>query len=141
MATVSSSSRTPRPPPHEPPSPSDDDSDDNASQSSLDEDDVNRRMTPNWCAYRTIIEARGFRLDTCKDVKQWYQEYWALQASQGRAITKELPGYLRACRGQDENELCRDDGLVSTSSQAPSRGNSGYPPLNPPGTSTDPHLN
>ena len=85
-----------------------------ASLSSLDEEAVNCRMSPYWCAYRSIIEARGFRLDTCRDVKQWYHDYWAAQASEGRTVTQDLPGYLRACRGQDENELCRDAGLVST---------------------------
>ncbi|KAH9901019.1 kinase-like domain-containing protein [Cubamyces lactineus] len=81
------------------------------SQSSLDEDAVNLRVTPYWCAYRSIIQCRGFRLDTCKDVKQWYHEYWRSLGSQGKPVSKDLPGYLRACHGQDENELCRDDGL------------------------------
>ncbi|KAI0748214.1 kinase-like domain-containing protein [Daedaleopsis nitida] len=81
------------------------------SDSSVDEEYVNRRLAPNWCSYRTLVETRGFRLDTCKDVKQWYQDYWARQVSEGRIVTKDLPGYLRACRFQDENELCRDDGL------------------------------
>lgn len=71
-------------------------------------------MSPYWCAYRSIIEARGFRLDTYRDVKQWYHDYWAAQASEGRTVSQDLPGYLRACRGKDENDLCRDAGLVST---------------------------
>ncbi|KAI0780837.1 kinase-like domain-containing protein [Trametes elegans] len=81
------------------------------SQSSLDEDAVNMRVTPYWCAYRSVIESRGFRLDTIKDVKEWYHDYWAGLRSQGHSVSKDLPGYIRACRGQDENELCRDDGL------------------------------
>ncbi|KAI0670295.1 kinase-like domain-containing protein [Trametes maxima] len=81
------------------------------SRSSLDEDSVNVRVTPYWCAYRSVIESRGFRLDTYKDVKEWYHEYWAGLRSQGYPVSKDLPGYIRACRGQDENELCRDDGL------------------------------
>lgn len=83
-----------------------------SSQSSLDEDAVNMRVTPYWCAYRCVIESRGFRLDTYKDVKAWYHEYWASLGSQGHTVSKDLPGYIRACRGKDENELCRDDGLV-----------------------------
>ncbi|RPD66228.1 kinase-like protein [Lentinus tigrinus ALCF2SS1-7] len=82
-----------------------------ASQSSIDEEAVNCRISPYWCAYRSIIEARGFRLDTCRDVKQWYHDYWAVEASQGRTVIRDLPGYLRACRGQDENDLCQDAGL------------------------------
>ncbi|KAI0374986.1 kinase-like protein [Pilatotrama ljubarskyi] len=81
------------------------------SESSVDEDSINKRVSPYWCAYRCIIESRGFRLDTCKDVKQWYHEYWASLDSQGHPVSKDLPGYIRACRGQDDNELCRDDGL------------------------------
>ncbi|KAI8998555.1 kinase-like domain-containing protein [Trametes punicea] len=81
------------------------------SQSSLDEDASNARVTPYWCAYRYIIESRGFRLDTYGDVKQWYHEYGASLGPRGHFVLNNLPGYLRACRGQDDNELCRDDGL------------------------------
>ncbi len=86
-----------------------------SSASSFDEDDVNVRMAPNWCAYRHLIESRGTRLDTCADVKRWYQEYWENLSSQGYKVTKDLPGYTRACSYPDENELCKDAGLVSTS--------------------------
>ncbi|KAI0721006.1 kinase-like domain-containing protein [Cerioporus squamosus] len=82
-----------------------------ASQSSIDEEAVNGRISPYWCAYRSTIGARGFRLDTYRDVKQWYHDYWATQASEGGAVNQDLAGYLRACRGQDENELCKDAGL------------------------------
>lgn len=34
-----------------------------------DEDDVNVRVYPDWCLYRNVIESRGFRLDTRRDVK------------------------------------------------------------------------
>ncbi|KAH9856970.1 kinase-like domain-containing protein [Lenzites betulinus] len=82
-----------------------------SSQTSLDEDDANVRVTPYWCSYRSLIQTRGFRLDTYKDVKDWYHDYWASLGSEGHAVSKDLPGYIRACRGKDENELCRDDGL------------------------------
>ncbi|KAI9070383.1 hypothetical protein FKP32DRAFT_1558061 [Trametes sanguinea] len=81
------------------------------SQSSVDEDACNMRLTPYWCEYRCIIASRGFRLDTYRDVKQWYHDYAASLGPDGRALLRELPGYARACRGRDENELCRDDGL------------------------------
>ena len=83
-----------------------------SSASSFDEEDVNIRMAPNWCAYRHLLERRGVRLDTCRDVKQWYQDYWERQLSQGYHVTKDLPGYARACSIPDENELCKDAGLV-----------------------------
>ncbi|KAI1795789.1 kinase-like domain-containing protein [Ganoderma leucocontextum] len=114
-AASCSSSRTPRlSPPQATSVSNDEDSEDDSSschsQSSTDED-VNIRMSPNWCSYRCVIASRGFRLDTCKDVKEWYHQYWAIQASEGHTVTKDLPGYIRACGGQDENELCRDAGL------------------------------
>lgn len=84
-----------------------------SSTSSFDEDDVNVRVAPNWCAYRHLIERRGTRLDTCADVKRWYQDYWENMTSQGYKVSKDLPGYARACSLSDENELCKDAGLVS----------------------------
>ncbi|KAI0341553.1 kinase-like protein [Trametopsis cervina] len=82
-----------------------------SSTSSLDEDDVNVRMAPHWYSYRQLLERRGVRLDTCRDVKQWYQDYWAALSSQGHKVTKDLPGYARACSMPDENALCKDAGL------------------------------
>ena len=84
-----------------------------SSTSSLDEEDVNVRVAPNWCAYRNTIERRGTRLDTCADVKQWYQKYWDGLSAHGQDVTHDLPGYTRACSIKDENELCKDAGLVS----------------------------
>lgn len=85
-----------------------------SSVASFDEDDVNVRVAPNWCAYRHLLERRGYRLDTCRDVKQWYQKYWEGLRAQGYDVTsRELPGYTRACSVPDENELCKDAGLVS----------------------------
>ena len=109
--------RSRRPPPKEasPDSDSDDASSSSGSRPSVDydEEEINARISPYWCSYRALIESHGFRLDTCKDVKQWYHEYWAAQASEGRAVTRDLPGYIRACRSPDEDELCQDAGLVS----------------------------
>ncbi|KAH9926200.1 kinase-like domain-containing protein [Fomitopsis serialis] len=76
-----------------------------------DEDDVNHRIRPNWCGYRHIFQCRGFRLDTCRDVKQLYQRYWESLTSQGCNVSKDLPGYLRACSGRSDDELCPDVGL------------------------------
>lgn len=94
---------------------SDSDSDrlsDCSSASSCDEEEVNCRMAPNWCAYRHVIERRGFRLDTHRDVKQWYQHYWESLIAQGYTVNRDSPGYARACNGHDD-ELCKDAGLVS----------------------------
>ncbi|KAH9946038.1 kinase-like domain-containing protein [Epithele typhae] len=76
-----------------------------------DDDATNARLAPRWYAYRCLLEGHGFRLETCKDVKQSYHDYWAAQASEGRTVTKDLPGYIRACRAPNEDELCQDAGL------------------------------
>ncbi|CAL1704456.1 unnamed protein product [Somion occarium] len=86
-------------------------SDCSSSSSCGDEDEFNKRIAPNWCAHRLIIERCGFRLDTRRDVKLWYQHYWESLISQGYTVTKDLPGYTRACNGSDDNELCKDAGL------------------------------
>lgn len=83
-----------------------------SSCSSVDDDEVNIRVSPNWCNYRRLIESRGFRLDTFRDVKQFYQHYWDTQRAKGHYVTKDCPGYIRACSGLDEDELCKDAGLV-----------------------------
>ncbi|KAI0079924.1 hypothetical protein K474DRAFT_1591059 [Panus rudis PR-1116 ss-1] len=82
-----------------------------SSSSDYDDDDVNIRMVPNWCAYRRIIESHGFRLDTCRDVKLWYHQYWDTMRSQGCTVSKDLPGYARACSADDDSALCKDAGL------------------------------
>lgn len=83
-----------------------------SSASSFDEDAVNGRIVPDWCAFRHIIESRGFRLDTFRDVKQYYQHYCETLGSLDPETAHELPGYARACRGLNDNDLCKDLGLV-----------------------------
>ncbi|PCH38059.1 kinase-like protein [Wolfiporia cocos MD-104 SS10] len=97
-------------------SPEDSDSDSTAtsssSDSSFDEDAVNARLSPNWCCYRAIIGKWGFRLDTCRDVKRFYQRYWDGLVAQGCTISEsDWPGYLRACNGGGDDDLCKDAGL------------------------------
>ena len=76
------------------------------------DEDVDHRIYPNWCSYRSIIQRHGFRLDTCRDVKKIYQQYWEALMSRGCRISKDLPGYLRACSARNDDELCPDMGLV-----------------------------
>lgn len=68
-------------------------------------------MCPTWNNYRNILQRRGFRLDTCRDVKQFYLRYWENLVSQGHDIPKDWPGYIRACNGKDDDDLCKDAGL------------------------------
>lgn len=76
-----------------------------SSDSSFDEEEVNRRITPRWQSYGKILKAQGFRLDTVRDVKEFYK-----RCSESRPL-----GYLRACENADDDALCPDAGLVSTS--------------------------
>jgi hypothetical protein len=84
-----------------PPSPS-------PSISSADDEEFNRRITPHWPTYNNMLLSRGFRLDTIRDVKEFYN-------SGGRtAHPLEIPGYLRAHNASDD-ALCPDPGLVGSS--------------------------
>ena len=86
---------------------SDDDSDDE------DEDERNNvRVAPHWESYRHLFESHGYHLDTCKDVRQFYLRYWETRNIQ--QSIQSCAGYNSACReDRDENELCKDEGLVS----------------------------
>lgn len=89
--------------------PSDDDSDEDE-----DEDEHNLRVAPHWQAYRNLFESHGYHLDTCKDVRQFYLRYWETRNIQ--QSIQSCAGYKSACReDRDDNELCRDEGLVSPS--------------------------
>jgi hypothetical protein len=79
------------------------------STSSVDEDDLNRRISPHWHRYQEILQRRGFHLDTYRDVKNFYESYGRTSASQ----LNQLLGYSRVCREYNESMLCKDAGLVS----------------------------
>ena len=87
---------------------SDDDSDDEDDEDERD----NVRVAPHWEAYRHLFESHGYHLDTCKDVRQFYLRYWETRNIQ--QSIQSCAGYNSACReDRDENELCKDEGLVS----------------------------
>jgi hypothetical protein len=80
-----------------------------SSVSSVDDEEVNRRITPHWPTFNNMFLSRGFRLDTVRDVKEFYN-------SGGRTTHPlEIPGYLRACECSDDDALCPDPGLVGSS--------------------------
>jgi hypothetical protein len=90
--------------------------DDDSSSEDEDEDDEddnhNHRVAPHWQSYRHLIESHGYRLDTCNDVRQFYLRYWETRNVQRNIAS--CAGYRSACRdGRDDNELCKDEGLVS----------------------------
>lgn len=80
-----------------------------SSDSSFDEDEVNRRITPYWPNYRSLFQSRGFRLDTVRDVKEYYKRRQELDATFLQTIT----GYPHAGEAFDDDSLCPDAGLVS----------------------------
>lgn len=81
-----------------------------SSISSFDEDEVNQRVTPNWSSYRTLFRNRGFRLDTVRDVKEYYHRY-VQKASPDPIYPEQFPGFLRACQYNNDDDLCPDAGL------------------------------
>ena len=75
-----------------------------STDSTFDEDELNARVYPDWKIQRYIIEYSGvYRLDTCRDVREHYERY---------CPQKSAAGYQSACDIKDDNELCRDPGLV-----------------------------
>ncbi|KAF8894646.1 kinase-like domain-containing protein [Infundibulicybe gibba] len=78
--------------------------------SSFDEDEVNRRITPYWPAYRAIIKSRGFHLDTVGDVKQFYKN------RHGGSVPDSMfkpysPRHLPTKTSSGDDDLCPDAGL------------------------------
>ncbi len=71
--------------------------------SSQEEDDSewNTRRRPHWPAYRTVFLRRGFRLDTVRDVKQYYRDFGI-----------DVPQSIRTRLAHADDELCPDVGLV-----------------------------
>ncbi|KAF8964711.1 kinase-like domain-containing protein [Flammula alnicola] len=77
-----------------------------SSDSSIDEDEVNRRLKPFWPKYQYNLRSRGFRLETVRDVKIFYSQrehsldpYWS------------SPYYSNRPDFQDEDALCPDAGI------------------------------
>ncbi|KAI0065361.1 hypothetical protein BV25DRAFT_1821753 [Artomyces pyxidatus] len=85
-------------------------SDSGSSSSSLSVDDsqLNHRLSPNWERYRNILEYRGFHLDTVNDVKLFYESRRQVASS---SVLQDPWGYSRACALSEGNALCRDPGL------------------------------
>ncbi|KAI0035083.1 kinase-like domain-containing protein [Vararia minispora EC-137] len=90
----------------------DDDDDDSDVESATsftsdDEDSSNRRQTPYWQEHRQLLHSRGFRLNTARNVRQYYEAYWANNPDPHRRGCAE---YQRA-RALHPDALCGDPGL------------------------------
>jgi hypothetical protein len=82
-----------------------------SSDSSFDEDEVNRRVTPFWPKYRHVLRFRGFRLETVKDVKVYYDQ--KLQQNASDSSRWDSSFYSNQPDFDDDDALCPDAGIVS----------------------------
>lgn len=90
----------------------DDDFSSTCSDSSLDEEDCNRRIKPYWPKYRLLFEERGYQLDTVKDARAYYRR---VEHSSAEFLSHDsISSVLCSEEGSShDNELCPDAGLVS----------------------------
>jgi hypothetical protein len=80
-----------------------------------DDDDLDFRVSPEWCRYRALIEGHGYRLETVRDVRAFYQY---LAAQQSQELPAKYVSVNQAWSGhpsdsEADNDLCKDRGLVS----------------------------
>jgi hypothetical protein len=79
-----------------------------SSDSSDDEEDLNRRIQPYWPKDRNVFRSRGFRLETVRDVKNYYR--------QRGASSLDMLGSQQQLSSRvdfrDDDALCPDAGLV-----------------------------
>ncbi|KAF8628483.1 hypothetical protein AX15_003993 [Amanita polypyramis BW_CC] len=80
-----------------------------SSESSFDEEDVNHRVRPHWPSYLGLFKVHDIRLDTLRDVKEYYRRRGSdhLPADLLRSL---LSGYCHVCVN-DDDALCPDYGL------------------------------
>jgi hypothetical protein len=80
------------------------------------EDDVNIRLTPVWHSYSSLFIRLGFRLDTVRDVKEYYRKQGSDQHLHLDILHSSLLNRSQGqAKGHDDNALCPDYGLVSRS--------------------------
>ena len=78
------------------------------SSESDDDEDVNRRFRPYWPKYQNAFRSRGFRLETVRDVKNYYRQKGASSLDMLRS-QQQLSGGVDF---GDDDALCPDAGLV-----------------------------
>ncbi|KAG8217531.1 kinase-like protein [Butyriboletus roseoflavus] len=78
-----------------------------SSESSLDDDQLNARLSPQWSKYRDLILSKGYRLDTVRDVREHYQRYGVGAETR----VPHLSGYRHTYTTSDDSALCKDPGL------------------------------
>ncbi|EGN95944.1 hypothetical protein SERLA73DRAFT_59776 [Serpula lacrymans var. lacrymans S7.3] len=80
-----------------------------SSNSSIDEEDINSRISPTWEKYRCLLHRRGFGLETIRDVKEYHQ-------CPGKGVETHYNDYYsrykRVSSSSDDSALCKDRGLV-----------------------------
>ena len=73
---------------------------------------MNGRVTLAWECYKKLFECRGYRLDTARDAKQYYERVFTRSILDSPTNVCHKEAYTRACKS-DPDALCRDAGLVS----------------------------
>jgi hypothetical protein len=68
-----------------------------------DDEEINCKVMPDWSMYRNILQSRGFRLDTVRDVKNYYER------SCHRVCDSTMRHFLSIA---PDDALCPDAGLV-----------------------------
>ncbi|KAJ3516628.1 hypothetical protein NLJ89_g1007 [Agrocybe chaxingu] len=76
--------------------------------SSADDDEVNRRIQPFWPKYQLLFKARGYHLDTVKDVKNFYSRQ--IQQPPCDPFCR-VPYFSSPEEFQKDDALCPDAGL------------------------------
>lgn len=79
-----------------------------SSDSSDDEEDLNRRIQPYWPKYQNAFRSRGFRLETVQDVKNYYRQKGA-SSSDMLGSQQQLSSRVDF---RDDDALCPDAGFV-----------------------------
>lgn len=79
-----------------------------SSDSSIDEDQFNARLSPYWSKYRDLILSKGYRLDTVQDVREHYRRHRV----DTEACIVGFSWHLRAHAPSNDSALCKDPGLV-----------------------------
>lgn len=84
------------------------DSSSSSSSDEEDDDELQVRLIPCWNYYRSLLEKHGFRLETVRDVRAFYDQL----CQQKNIDCHAFPGYIRTRGATDDNEILRDAGLV-----------------------------
>ncbi|KAF8522276.1 kinase-like protein [Hysterangium stoloniferum] len=84
-----------------------------SSCSSIDEEEFNIRISPDWNHYRALLESRGYHLDTIRDVRLFYEQYLGIESTQqtSKSVPPKISWRGYPADGEADDDLCKDRGL------------------------------